>query len=135
MVELDPTDIPETINWVEKGAVNGPVNQGACRAAHTFSATTAIEGAHFIKTGKLVKLSEQQCVDCDKDSYGCNGGYAENCLWYASGGVGLMLQKDYPWTGVQAKHCEADYSKKAAVVTSVESVKPKSAIQLKTAIA
>lgn len=75
-----------------------------------------------------MKLSEQQCVDCDDDSYGCNGGYAENCMWYASGNVGLMLETDYPWTGTASKICMADYSKKAATVTTVKSVTPKSAI-------
>lgn len=34
-----------------------------------------MEGAHFIKTKELVKLSEQQCVDCDDDSQGCKGGW------------------------------------------------------------
>lgn len=116
--------------------MNTPLSQGACRAAHTFSATASIEGARFIKHGgSLLKLSEQQCVDCDKDSYGCNGGYAENCLFYAGGNVGLMLETAYPWVGTASKICMADYSKKAASVQKVNSVKPKSAEQLKSAIA
>ena len=115
--------------------MNTPLAQGTCRAAHTFSATASIEGAHFIKHGKLLKLSEQECVDCDTQSYGCNGGYAENCLFYATGNVGLMLETEYPWTGVQAKSCGADYSKKAASVQKVNSVTPKSAAALKAAIA
>lgn len=132
---LDVKDLPAEVNWVTAGAVNEPRTQGICRAAHTFSATASMEGAHFIKHGQLLKLSEQQCVDCDEDSFGCNGGYAENCLFYASGNVGLMLETDYPWTGSAAKICDADYSKKAAIVKKVNSVKPKSAEQLKAAIA
>jgi len=84
---LDVNDIPESVNWVEAGAVNGPLSQGTCRAAHTFAATTAMEGAYFIKYGQLLQLSQQDCVDCDKYSYGCNGGYAEDCLSYSTAGI------------------------------------------------
>ena len=124
---LNSDDLPESKDWREAGAVNDPIDQGACRAAHAFSATTSIEGNHFIKYGQLLKLSEQECVDCDEDSYGCNGGYAENCLWYASGNVGLMNSTDYPWTGKQAKICMADYNLKATAVKTVKTVIPKSA--------
>ena len=94
---LDTNDIPETVNWVEAGAVNPPLAQGTCRAAHTFAATTAIEGAYFIKHGSLLQLSQQDCVDCDTYSFGCNGGYSENCLSYAT--AGISQEKDYPWMG------------------------------------
>lgn len=46
--QLDVSDIPESVNWVDAGAVNPPLTQGTCRAAHTFAATTAMEGAYFI---------------------------------------------------------------------------------------
>jgi C1A family cysteine protease len=72
---LDTTDLADEVNWITKGAVNPVKNQGQCGSCWAFSATCAIEGAHFITTGKLLDLSEQQFVDCDDRSFGCNGGW------------------------------------------------------------
>lgn len=63
------------IDWRSKGAVNPIKNQGGCGSCWAFSAVAAIEGHHQIQTGKLLSLSEQEVVDCDKTSHGCQGGW------------------------------------------------------------
>lgn len=67
-----------------------------------------MEGQHFAKSGTLLKLSEQQCVDCDEDSFGCNGGWQDNCMWYVFDNGGISLEADYPYIAMP-QGCFADY--------------------------
>jgi hypothetical protein len=72
---LNTTDLPASVDWRTKGAVNAVKDQGQCGSCWAFSATAAVEGAHFLATGNLLSLAEQQFVDCDTSSYGCSGGW------------------------------------------------------------
>jgi cathepsin F len=88
--------LADSVDWRTKGAVNPVQNQGMCGSCWAFSSTAAIEGAHFLKTGQLLKLSEQQFVDCDKQSSGCNGGLEIWAFQYAKSNP-LELETDYPY--------------------------------------
>ena len=71
------------MDWSAAGAVTRVKNQGQCNACYAFASTGAIEGFQFLKTGVLQVLSEQQIIDCSKDSfgnYGCIGGKVSNAL-------------------------------------------------------
>ena len=68
----EPEDIEEvngfhwkTKDWRKEGAVNAVQKQGGCGGCWAFASVGAMEGEHFIKTKKLLKLSEQQVIDCD----------------------------------------------------------------------
>lgn len=59
VVKVLPTDnLPVSIDWREKGAVNAVKDQAHCGSCWTFSAVAAMEGHHVAKGGELLNLSE-----------------------------------------------------------------------------
>jgi len=69
----DLLSAPASIDWRAKGAVTPVVDQGRCSGCYTFSAAAAVEGAYFLKTGKLIEMSKQQLLDCSSRPYGNSG--------------------------------------------------------------
>jgi C1A family cysteine protease len=94
-------------------------NQGSCGSCWAFSATGALEGAYFIKTGNLISFSEQQLIDCDNlknGGYddGCNGGLMDNAFLWISENGGLSTESDYPYLFCNDSSCNdsIEYSPK-----------------------
>merc|ERR1711953_355537 len=74
---------------VTVGAVDWDVtpvkDQGSCGSCWAFGTLGSVEHIHKLNTGATVSLSEQQLVDCDKRSSGCNGGRPDWALNYLAG--------------------------------------------------
>eukprot|EP00933_Yihiella_yeosuensis_P010127 TRINITY_DN11639_c1_g1_i1.p1 TRINITY_DN11639_c1_g1~~TRINITY_DN11639_c1_g1_i1.p1 ORF type:complete len:360 (-),score=74.39 TRINITY_DN11639_c1_g1_i1:176-1207(-) len=104
---LATSDLPESFDWREKGAVNPVQNQGKCGSCWAFAAVANIEGQNFVNgTRSLLKLSEQQLVDCDKatGNDGCLDGYSKDA--YADmveNKWGLEEESTYPYTSQNGK--------------------------------
>lgn len=94
-----PADLPEAIDWRQKGIVSPVKNQGRCGSCWTFSTTGALEAHYKKKTGRSVSLSEQQLLDCadNYDNHGCNGGLPSHAFQYILENGGLDTERAYPY--------------------------------------
>jgi len=103
-----------SINWVDNGAVTPVKDQGQCGSCWSFSTTGALEGAYYVKYGKLPSFAEQQLVDCDNfqhggKDHGCNGGLMDNAFSWIGKNGGLCGETSYPYvsgTTKKAGTCE-----------------------------
>jgi len=87
------------LDWRSKGAVTPIKDQGQCGSCWSFSTTGTLEGAHFLATGQLVSLSEQQLVDCARryNCYGCSGGWPAKALDYIRDNGGVETENAYSY--------------------------------------
>ncbi|KAI9198155.1 hypothetical protein LWI28_011126 [Acer negundo] len=95
-------NLPDSIDWRNKGAVTPIKTQGKyCGSCWAFSAVAAMEGFIKISTGKLISLSVQELIDCDKGgaNRGCNGGYSDHAFRFIIHNKGLTNESNYPYNG------------------------------------
>ena len=135
-VRLQSTAVPDSVDWRSKGAVTPVKDQGQCGSCWSFSATGSMEGAHFLKSGKLVSLSEQQLVDCSTgEGNRCFGGLMDYAFQYVEENHGIDTEKDYPYFATSGSCNAAKAKKHAATFSSFVDVDHNDEDALKAAVA
>merc|ERR1711988_1484278 len=108
MHEETPVEAGATIDWTTKGAVTPVKNQGQCGSCWSFSTTGGLEGAWQLSSGNLVSMSEQQFVDCDTGSSGCNGGSMEQAFQWSES-TAVATESSYPYTAKDGS-CKSSFT-------------------------
>ncbi|XP_033736664.1 digestive cysteine proteinase 1-like [Pecten maximus] len=69
-------DTPVSWDWRLYGAVTPVKDQAVCGSCWSFGTVGTIEGAYFLKSGHLVRLSQQELMDCSwgEGNNACDGG-------------------------------------------------------------
>ncbi|XP_062815127.1 procathepsin L isoform X1 [Anolis carolinensis] len=134
---LSVREVPKEVDWRSKGYVTPVKNQGHCGACWAFSATGALEGLMFNKTGKLVSLSEQNLIDCSTKmgNHGCRGGYITKAFEYVRENGGIDSEQDYPYLEQEASGCRYNAQARVANCSSLVRIQSGSEEALEHAVA
>lgn len=117
-------DLPESVDWRDKGAITPVKNQGQCGSCWAFATTEMIESYAAIASGELPVLSSQQVTSCTPNTMSCGGtggcmgsipqlGYTYIQLF------GHSTEEDYPYTSgssSQTGSCDYDIMDTAPMV-------------------
>jgi len=138
-IDIEEAIFPEALafpsEWDnrEKGLVTTVRSQGNCGACWAFSAVGTLEGAWAKHSGDLIRLSEQDLVDCVKANGGCGGGGISSALTWVHNHQGLEKNTDYPYHA-HAGTCRHDTDKTVATLSKIRKVQSKNENDLKRAV-
>jgi len=98
--EINIKDLPESVNWCDKGACSAVKDQGSCGSCWAFATTATIESHIQISTGSLPILSSQQVTSCTPNPLHCGG---------TGGCMGSIPQLGFTYVQLFGHISEEDY--------------------------
>ncbi|KAJ3433397.1 cysteine protease rdl2-related [Anaeramoeba flamelloides] len=94
---------PESLDLRDEGMVTPVQDMGQCEGCWSFAIIAAIEGCIAKETDQLIKLSEQELIDCDYDpkkgQKGCDSGSTYKGMDWIIDNNGVTTSKNYPYIG------------------------------------
>jgi len=108
------------VDW--SGIYTTPVkNQGYCGSCWAFSASEQIESDSMRTLSTSYVLSPEQIVQCDKTSFGCDGGWTEHAYNYVKTAGGISTEAAYPYTSYYGTTGTCSTSSSSSFVIGVKS--------------
>ena len=128
--------IPFFHDWRLHGAVNPVKDQAVCGSCWSFGTSGTLEGTYFVKTGHLVRVSEQQLIDCSwqQGDNGCDGGEDFRAYEYIQRAGGIALAEDYGNYLGQDGKCHDSQVPKAVEIDGFYNVTPYNTRALEAAL-
>eukprot|EP01134_Creolimax_fragrantissima_P007736 CFRG7736T1 len=136
MIVDENKKVPQFVDWRRDGAVTPVKDQGTCGSCWAFSATGALEGAYFLKTGRLNSLSEQQLMDCSwaYTNNGCDGGEPAMAMDYITEAGGIQDDASYSYENAN-NFCRYNDAKRATTLKGRVIIPKGNEVALKQAVA
>ncbi|PWA50215.1 peptidase C1A [Artemisia annua] len=116
------TNLPLRVDWRKQNAVTPVKSQGTCGGCWAFATVAAVEGINAIRTGRLIRLSEQQLIDCDSNgsNRGCEGGAMEPAFTFIQEHGGLATEESYPYLAKRDKCDQAKFGHHSVTLDGME---------------
>merc|ERR1711931_242510 len=105
------SELPDSVDWRDQGAVSEVKNQGQCGSCWAFCTTEMIESYAAIETGTLPELSSQQVTACTPNPLSCGG---------TGGCYGSIPQLGYTYIQLFGHATEEDYPYKSGSSMNTE---------------
>jgi len=124
------------MDWRLYGAVSSVKDQSVCGSCWSFGTVGTIEGALFLKTGKLTRLSQQALVDCSwgMGNNGCDGGEDFRVYQWMIKHGGIPTEESYgPYLGADG-YCHLENATLTAPIKGYVNVTSGDIEALKVAI-
>jgi len=97
------SDLPDLVDWRDKGIITPVKDQGNCGSCWTFGTAETIESFWALKYGSIMEFSEQQILDCTPNpndcggTGGCGGGTAQIAMDRIMKMGGITTEWRYPY--------------------------------------